>query len=199
MIRQSIICILVCLWLIQFCSLVHSSNVYLDRDPFSGHRKPAEYANDDVTESTSKYRGPSNGGPPAHHHRMDFNDDDDDQPSPRQDEDDYHDDHFIPPGHRYGHRGPGPNFIPPGHRYGHKGHDFIPPGHRYGHKGHDFIPPGHRYQRRPPHDDRESITICIPEVVYIIVPCTNQTDNPITSTTPMDRTTTTTTTTTEQP
>ena len=116
---------------------------------------------------------------------MDFNDDDDDQPSPRQDEDDYHDDHFIPPGHRYGHRGPGPNFIPPGHRYGHKGHD--------------FIPPGHRYQRRPPHDDRESITICIPEVVYIIVPCTNQTDNPITSTTPMDRTTTTTTTTTEQP
>ncbi|OTF81554.1 hypothetical protein BLA29_012449 [Euroglyphus maynei] len=134
------------LWIIQSFGLfvVHSNKVYLDRDPFSGHRKPlSEYNNDDkVTE----YRGPLT-------HRADFD-------------------------------------VPPSSRRDNHGH------HRGHHKG---PPPGHREQH--------NIEVNIPEVVFIIVPCNNQTDDnysTMTTPTPFDRSTQTTTTdrsfsTTEQP
>nr|XP_027204299.1 uncharacterized protein LOC113798017 [Dermatophagoides pteronyssinus] len=101
MLRKSImINIFICLCLIQ---LVYSNNVYLDRDPFSGHH---------------------NGRPPL--------------PSPRQGN----------------------------HGRGHHHHD-----RGRHHHNHDHGPPGHQKQQH------ENIPICIPEVIYIIVPCNNQTND----------------------
>ena len=66
------------------------------------------------------------------------------------------------------------------HGRGHHHHDRG----RHHHDHHDHGPPGHQKQQH------ENIPICIPEVIYIIVPCNNQTNdnNPTTTTTRMTAT-----------